>query len=84
MAQQATEQFGMSIHLACIAFSISETCYRYEAKLSEENEFIADWLIRLTHNQKTGDLGCAICSCATSKATSGITSVCIASTGNWS
>ena len=57
MAQQATEQFGMSIHLACIAFSISETCYRYEAKLSDDNALIADWLIRLTHNQKNWGFG---------------------------
>lgn len=29
-----------------------ESCYRYEAKLSDENAEIADWLIRLTNNQK--------------------------------
>ena len=52
MVQNAREQFGMSIRLACETFSISETCYRYQAKLSEENELIADWLIQLTHNQK--------------------------------
>ena len=38
----------MSIRLACETFSISETCYRYQAKLSEENDLIADLLIRLT------------------------------------
>ena len=45
MAQQAMEQFGMSIRLACITFSISETCYRYQAKLSDDNALIADWLV---------------------------------------
>ena len=57
MAQQAMEQYGMSIHLACKAFSISETCYRYQAKLSDDNALIADWLIRLTHNQKNWGFG---------------------------
>ena len=57
MAQQAMEQFGMSIRLVCITFSISETCYRYQAKLSNDNALIADWLIRLTHNQKNWGFG---------------------------
>ena len=29
-------------------FGISESCYRYEAKLNTENEEIADWLMRIT------------------------------------
>ncbi len=57
MAQQALEKFDVSILFVCETFSISETCYRYQAKLSEENEFIADWLIRLTHNQKNWGFG---------------------------
>ncbi len=57
MAQQAMEQFDVSIRVVCETFSISETCYRYQAKLSEENEFIPDWLIRLTHNQKNWGFG---------------------------
>ncbi len=36
---------------------ISETCFRYEAKLSDENAEIADWLIRLTHNQRNWGFG---------------------------
>lgn len=43
--------------MACAAFSISETCYRYQAKLSDENVEIADWLIRLTHNQRNWGFG---------------------------
>jgi putative transposase len=50
MAQQAVTDRGLSIRLACTAFSISETCYRYQPKLSDENAEIADWLVRLTHN----------------------------------
>jgi len=40
-----------SIRLVFCAFTISETCYRYESKLQPENEIIADRLIKLTQNQ---------------------------------
>jgi len=39
------------------AFFISETCYRYERKLSDENAEIADWLVRLTSNRRTWGFG---------------------------
>lgn len=45
------------IRIACQALGISEHCYRYQAKHSSENEEIADWLIRLTHNQKNWGFG---------------------------
>ena len=45
MARRAVEQ-GVSIRLACLAFSISQTGYRYQAKQSAENVEIADLLIR--------------------------------------
>lgn len=57
MAEQTVERRGVSIHLACRIFSISETCYRYHPKLSRENAEIADWLIRLTHNQRNWGFG---------------------------
>ena len=56
MAQKAASVHGASIRLVCSAFAISETCYRYQPRLSDEN---ADWLIRLTHNQK--DWGFGLC-----------------------
>jgi putative transposase len=59
MAQQAILTFDLSIRVACQAFRISQTCYRYQAKLSDENVQIADWLIRLTHNQR--DWGFGLC-----------------------
>jgi len=59
MAHQAVAERAMSIRLACTAFMISETCYRYQPKLSDENAEIADWLIRLTHNQR--DWGFGLC-----------------------
>jgi len=43
--------------MACQAFVISETCYRYQPRLSDENSEIADWLIRLTHNQRNWGFG---------------------------
>jgi len=44
MAQQVVERCQISIRLVCSAFGISETCYRYQPKLSDENAEIADWL----------------------------------------
>jgi putative transposase len=57
MAQQAVTARGVSIRLACHAFDISETCYRYQPKLSDENAKIADWLIRLTTTYRTWGFG---------------------------
>ena len=59
MAQQAATTYGASIRRVCVAFGISETCYRYRPILSDENAEIADWLIRLTHNHK--DWGFGLC-----------------------
>jgi putative transposase len=52
MAQKAIQEKQLNIRQACEAFAISQTCYRYEPKLSAENELIADCLIRLTHSQR--------------------------------
>ena len=48
---------SISVQMACDIFSISRCCFKYKPKLSDENEFIADWLIRLTHNQKNWGFG---------------------------
>ena len=52
MARQAVQQRCVRIRLACSAVGISETCYRYQSRLSSENAEIADWLIRLTHTHR--------------------------------
>lgn len=52
MAQRAVQTFGLSIRAACQAFGVSQTCYRYQCKASEENRRIADGLIRLTIAQR--------------------------------
>lgn len=43
--------------MACRAFEISETCYRYSPVLSDKNEEIADWLERLTANKRHWGFG---------------------------
>ena len=57
MAQRAVQEKGMSVRSACEAFGVSETCYRYQAKASAENDLIADWLVKLTHNQRNWGFG---------------------------
>lgn len=45
LAVKAVAIKGVSIALACRAFEVSETCYRYSPKLDDENEQIADLLL---------------------------------------
>jgi len=52
MAKLANKDFSVSICISCNAFGISESCYRYQAKLSTENAEIADWLLRLSTSHK--------------------------------
>ncbi len=57
MAKEAVAKHGLSIRLACECLGISEACYRYQPLLSDENAEIADWLIRLTANQRNWGFG---------------------------
>ena len=57
MATRAVNKHLMSVKWPCHAFSISEACYRYEAKLNSANDEITDWLIRLTENNRTWGFG---------------------------
>ena len=57
MASQQVHSGRMSIRLACDTFVISQTCYRYHPKLSTDNALIADWLVRLTQNQRNWGFG---------------------------
>ncbi len=50
-------QYGVSIALACRAFEISETGYRYSTVSNDENEEIADWLERLTTSKRSWGFG---------------------------
>jgi putative transposase len=57
MAVKVVAQKGISIALACRTFGISETCYRYEGKCSDENQLIADLLVALTQAHRTWGFG---------------------------
>jgi putative transposase len=57
MAKEAVADKKVPISLACTAFGISESCYRYESKLGGESDEIADWLIRLTDNHRNWGFG---------------------------
>ena len=57
LAKQVVREHSISIRMVCKLFSISETCYRYVAKLDDENAVVADWLLRLTHNQRNWGFG---------------------------
>jgi putative transposase len=59
MAQYAVDERGVSVALACRAFSISQRCFRYVPLLADENEEIEDWLIALTKTRK--NWGFALC-----------------------
>jgi putative transposase len=57
MAKAAVAKHGVGVSLACVAFGISETCYRYQAKGRVENDEIAHWLERLTDNNRNWGFG---------------------------
>lgn len=57
MALWAVQHRSLSIANACRTFGISETCYRYKPKLSDENELIADWLLALTKAKRNWGFG---------------------------
>jgi putative transposase len=57
LAQKAVLEKNISIRLACEIFNMSETCYRYQAKLRDVNIQIADWLVRLTQTYRTWGFG---------------------------
>ena len=57
MAHKAVAEKLIPINKACWLFSISEPCYRYQAKLSDENATIADWLLRITGAQRNWGFG---------------------------
>ena len=57
MAEHAVAQRGLSIRLACQAFQISQACYRYKAQRCIEDDEIAQWLLRLTDNNRNWGFG---------------------------
>jgi putative transposase len=57
MAKNAVQHKGVAIRIACEAFRVSESCYRYESLQNAENEAIANWLLRLTDNHRNWGFG---------------------------
>jgi putative transposase len=57
MPIDAIQNHDVSISFACRTFGVSETCYRYQPKLSIDNEKIADLLLGLTQNQRNWGFG---------------------------
>ena len=57
MAELAVIRRGMSIRLACQAFQISQACYRYKTQRCIEDDEIAQWLLRLTDNNRNWGFG---------------------------
>ena len=52
VARWAVEVKELSIRLACEAFGLSLSVYRYQPQRNAENQRIAGWLTRLTDNQR--------------------------------
>lgn len=57
MAQHIVVTKNISIRLACTIFGLSESGYRYIAKLSDENKRIAHWLTDITTRNNTWGFG---------------------------
>jgi hypothetical protein len=57
MAQNIIIERSVTIRFACVCMGVSESCYRYQTKLSSENALIADWLLRLTQTYKRWGFG---------------------------
>jgi len=57
MALAAVLNKALSIGIACRALGASQICYRYQAKRFSGNGLIADWLVRLTRNQRHWGFG---------------------------
>lgn len=57
MARKIVADRQVSARFSCVCMGISETCYRYQAMLSCENQQIADWLLRITMTHKRWGFG---------------------------
>jgi putative transposase len=57
MAKKLVVERQFSIRLACTCVEISQSGYRYIPELSNENQIIADWLLRLTEANKQWGFG---------------------------
>ena len=61
MAEYFVKERNLSISKACACFSLSESCYRYQKKNNDENDKIADWLVRLVNDPHKRRWGFGLC-----------------------
>ena len=57
MAKEAVANGALGVRQSCMAFSVSECCYRYERRLSDENMLVAELLLGLTQSQRNWGFG---------------------------
>ena len=57
VAKWLQRNHGIGVRRACEVVCVSESCFRYSAKLSSDNVLIADWLLRLTQTHKRWGFG---------------------------
>lgn len=57
MAHYAVATYQISVRSACKIVDISRNCYGYQSINKTENQQIADWLVRITNNQKNWGFG---------------------------
>lgn len=57
MAHYAVKTYLISVRSACQMVGISRNCYGYQSINNNENKQIADWLVRITNNQKNWGFG---------------------------
>jgi putative transposase len=57
MAKEAVAKRDIAARLACHVFTISHSCFRHEGKKNADNELIANWLLRLSDNNRNWGFG---------------------------
>ena len=57
ITKKAVTNWGVCVRVACDAFGISESCYRYERKRDPENDEVATWPIIMTDNYRNWGFG---------------------------
>ncbi len=57
LAEDAVQTARTTIQHACATFAVSETCYRYQRKQTDEDAVVEDWLLRLTTAHRAWGFG---------------------------
>ena len=57
MAKKAVDTQKLNLRQACMTFSVSQCCFRYERKLSDDNARIANLLLGLSQSQRNWGFG---------------------------